>query len=90
MSSNGRPAESSTCKPLILVLGSAVAGILFAAESIIIPGYLASKVIVVGDLVTLPQQETFIVNITIVLFVLILLFPLLHALCVRRYTLLFK
>ena len=87
---NARPAESSTCKPLILILGAAAAGILFATDTLLVPGLLSSRIILVGDWVVLPQQETFVVNVVAALFVLIMLLPLLHMLCVRWYTLLFK
>lgn len=85
-----RPAESSTCKPLILILGSAAAGMLFTTDTLLVPGILSSRVLVVGDLVNLPQQETFVVNVAASLVILIILLPLLHAVCVRWYVLLFK
>lgn len=90
MSNDARPAESSTCKPLILLLGSAAVGLLLATDATMVPGFLSSEVIGAGDLVVLPQQETFVVNVVIVLVMLTLLLPLLHALCVRWYVLLFK
>ena len=84
-----RPAESSTCKPLILVLGSAAVGLLFA-DPILDTGFLPSRVMVVGDWVDLPQQETLVVNVIVTLAILILFLPALHALCVRLYTWFFR
>lgn len=90
MPTKARPEESSTCKPMILILGAAAAGLLFATELILLPDFLRSRVLVVGEWVDLPQQETLVLNVALVLLILIILLPLLHALCIRWYTLVLR
>ena len=87
---NPSTPKSVICTALILALSSGSVGILLAIEIWVDPGTMGDNILFLSGIITLPPNDTIVVNIFVIVVIAIVLFPLLHALCIRWHAFLLR